>query len=404
MMADLAANRGRAGRLALLSCFAALALLLPAASLAQSSPSDASGAPIVADGGFLQNQGAQPRFQSASKISPDAVMALRQQTISSVPHFSGTFMSAGKTFPYTVVGSRPQSGRTTQIPTQIVAVSLMFEEFVDQDGQPIVLDPGPVMNRIVNSPNFRDFSYQTGVTQFADAVQRAQFFRTMGQDWHTLLLPPQMLHPVTIDVLRGMAKVYRNPSTGVVYAVVDTNFFISQLNTIVQLDGLRPDALALVLTSNVFLAPKADVKQCCMLGFHTAFDAGRIGRVQQVQTLVWASWIDQGLLGPGVADVTPMSHEISEWMNNPFAANIVPSWQPLGGAGGCQSSLETADPVAMLPNAAYPVSIDAFTYHPQTQVLLPWFTRQGTQDAIDGAFSFPDESLVTEASRPCASQ
>jgi hypothetical protein len=44
--------------------------------------------------------------------------------------------------------------------------------------------------------------------------------------------------------------------------------------------------------------------------------------------------------------------------------------------------------------------IDTFTYHPQTQVLLPWFTR-GSQEAIDGAFSFPDESLVTEASRPC---
>jgi hypothetical protein len=105
-----------------------------------------------------------------------------------------------------------------------------------------------------------------------------------------------------------------------------------------------------------------------------------------------------------VADVTPLSHEISEWMNNPFSTNIVPSWQALGAGGGCQSNLETADPVATLPNAGYSVTIDGFTYHPQTQVLLPWFTRQGTQDSIDGAFSFPDESLVTEASRPCRSQ
>ena len=349
-MADLGSNRRRAWRWSLWRGFAAL-VLLPAYGWAQSVIPDVPGTPIVAEGGFLQNQGAQPRFQSATKISPDAMAALRQQRIVSVPHFSSSFASAGKTFPYTVVGSRPQGGRTTPIPTQIVAISMLFEEFVDQNGEPIILDPGPVMNRIVNSPNFRAFSYQTGLTQFGDAVQRAQFFRTMGQDWHTLLQPPQMLRPVVIDVPRGMAKVYRNPSTGVVYAVVDTNFFISQLNTIVQLEDLRPDALALILTTNVFLAPKADVKQCCMLGFHTAFDAGRIGRAQQVQTLVWASWIDQGLLGPGVADVTPLSHEISEWMNNPFAANLVPSWQPVGGAGGCQSNLETADPVATLPNA-----------------------------------------------------
>ena len=385
-------------------CSVALALLLPTAGLAQSAQTDVAETPINAEGGFLQNQGAEPRFQAAGKLSPGALTALRLQRIASVPYFSSSFAVAGKTFPFTVVGARPQAGGTTQVPTQLIAVSILFDEFVDADGDPIVLDPGPIMTRIAGSPNFHVFPYQTGLTQFADAVQRAQFFRTMGQDWHTLLQPPQMLMPVVIEVPRGLAKVYRNPSTGVVFAVVDTNFFISQLNTIVQLESLRPEALALILTTNVFLAPKADVKQCCVLGFHTAFDAGRLGRLQQVQTLVWASWIDQGLLGSSVADVTPMSHEISEWMNNPFGTNLVPAWQPLGGAGGCQSNLETADPVAMLPNAGYPVNIDGFTYHPQSQVLLPWFPRQGAQDSVDGAFSFPDESLVTEASRPCAAQ
>ncbi len=403
-MAELSRNRKAAPWFARWRSAAALALLFPAAVVAQSVQPDAFEAPINAESGFLQNQGAQPRFQSAGKLSPGALTALRQQRIASVPHFSGSFTFQGKAFPYTVVGSRPQAGGTTQIPTQLVAVSMLFEEFVDENGDPIVLDPGPVLTLIAGSPNFRPASYTTGFTQFADAVQRAQFFRSMGQDWHTLLQAPQMLRPVVIDVPRGLAKVYRNPTSGATYAVVDAGFFISQLNTIVQLENLRPDSLALIVTSNVFLAPRADVKQCCVLGFHTAFDAGRIGRAQQVQTLVWASWIDQGLLGPGVGDVTPLSHEISEWMNNPFSANLVPSWQPLGNGGGCQSNLETADPVATLPNAAYPVPIEGFTYHPQTQVLLPWFTRQGTQESIDGAFSFPDQSLVTETSRPCAGQ
>jgi hypothetical protein len=207
---------------------------------------------------------------------------------------------------------------------------------------------------------------------------------------------------VVIEVPRGLAKVYRNSTSGALFAVVDIDFFISQLNTLAQLEGFRPDALPLILTANVFLAPKADLKQCCILGFHTAFDAGRAGDVQFVQTLVWASWIEQGLLGSGVADVTPMSHEISEWMNNPFTSNMVPAWQPVGNGSGCQNNLETADPVASLPNASVPVTIDGFTFHPQTQVLLPWFTRQGARETIDGSLSFPDESLVTEPSRPCA--
>jgi hypothetical protein len=395
-------TRRQAARAAWWFCSAALALFLPALGFAQNTLPDVPEMPIVAEGGFLQSQGAQPRFQSASKISAEAVAALRQERISSVPHFSNSFASGARTFPYTVVGGRPQAGGATRIPTQLIPVAMLFEEFADQNGDPVILDPSPIMNRIANSPNFRAYSYPTGPTQFADAVQRAQFFHQMAPDWHTLLQPPEMLHPVVIDVPRGAAKVYRNPGTGSVYAVVDTNFFISQLNTIVQLEDLHPDSLALVITSNVFLAPQEDVKQCCMLGFHTAFDAGQMGQTQKIQTMVWASWVDQGLLGPGIADVTPLSHEISEWMNDPFGDNMVPSWQPLGGAGGCQNKLETADPVATLPNAAYPVTIDTFTYHPQTQVLLPWFTRQGAQETIDGAFSFPDESLVTEASRPCA--
>lgn len=386
--------------MAWLRLLASLVALVTPAVLAQSVPADNQTLPIDAENGFLQNQGAQPRFQSATKISSRTLAAVLQQRAVTVPHFSGSFSAEGKTFPYTLVGASPRSGGTTQIPTQIIAISLLFEGVLDQDGEPIVLDPGPVLTRIQGSPNFRPYSYQTGLTQFADAVQRAQFFKVMNADWHTLLGAPEMLLPVTIDVQAGMAKVYRNRSTGVTYAVVDTRFFLSQLNTIVQLERLRPDALVLILTNNVFLAPQADVKQCCLLGFHTAFTVGQASRTQ-VQTLVWASWVDQGLFGGNIGDVTPMSHEISEWMNNPFGANVVPAWQPVGASAGCQTNLETADPVAALPNAATQVNIDGFTFHPQTEVLLPWFTRQGAQDSIDGALSFPDESLVTEASRPC---
>jgi chitinase len=384
-----------------------LALLLPAAGVGQATGAAAGDLPatarlpVEAETGFLQSQGALPRFQSSSKVSGDALTATLQQRVASVPYFAGSFPFEGRTFPFTIVGKSPKAGGITQIPTQIVALSMLFEGFVDDQGDPVILDSQAIVPGVEASPIFRNASYQSvGLTQFADAVQRAQFFRAMSPDWHTLLAPPELLKPVTIDVPRGMARVYRNRSLGVTFAVVDTNFFISQLNTVVQLENLRSDALALVLTNNIFLAPKADAKQCCVLGFHTSFATAQ-ETVPQVQTLVWASWIDPGLLGSGVADITPISHEISEWMNNPFGTNIVPSWQILGPPGGCQNNLETADPVAALPNAGFPVAIDGVTYHPQTQVLLPWFTRQGASDSLDGAFSFPDERLITSASQSC---
>jgi hypothetical protein len=357
--------------------------------------------PIEAAGGFLQSQGAQPRFESASKLSKDARNAMREGRVFSVPHFSGSFAWQGNAYPYTMVGSNPQSGGTTEVPVQIVPISMFFEEFADESGAPLVLDPTTVLPRVQSSPNFHKAQYLTGLTQFADAVQLAQFNRSAGQDWHTLLGQPAVLKPVRIAVPRGAAKVYRNRSTGVTYAIVDTNFFISQLNTIIQLENLQPDALAIALTSNVFLAPQSDIKKCCVLGFHTSFDVGDLAQVKFVQTFIWASWVDQGILGPTLADVTPMSHEISEWMNNPFGSNLVPEWQ-VPNSSGCQNNLETGDPLATMPNSGYPVVIDGFTYHPQSQVLLQWFQRGAASDAIEGAFSFPDQTLVTSPSQPCA--
>ena len=376
-------------------------------SYAQNAPADPTPpdttSPIDAAGGYLQSQGAQPRFEAASKLSNDARIALREGRVFSVPHFFGSFALQGTNYSYTMVGSKPQSGGTTTVPVQIVPISMFFEEFVDESGSPIVLDPAPVMPRVQSSPNFRNSQYTTGLTQFADAIQRAEFHGSAIQDWHTLLGNPATLKSVRIAVPRGMAKVYRNPSTGVVYAIVDTDFFLSHLNTIIQLEHLQPDALAIALTSNVFLAPQSDIKKCCVLGFHTSFDVGELAQLKFVQTFIWASWVDQGILGTTLADVTPMSHEVSEWMNNPFGSNVVPSWQ-VPNSNSCQSNLETGDPLATMPNAGYPVSIDGFTYHPQSEVLLQWFQRGSASDAIDGAFSFPDQSLMTSPSQACSTR
>lgn len=377
----------------------ALFCLLSVTAFAQSASPETS-QPIDATGGFLQREGAQPKFEGASKLSLDARIALTQERIFSVPHFSGSFESLGKVYPFAMVGKKPQSNATTKVPVQIIPISLFFEEFVDEHGAPIVLDPGAIVPRVQASPNFHDAQYATGTTQFADAVQRAQFNAIAGKDWHTLLGAPQILKPIRIAVPRGDARVYRNPSNGVVYAIVDTDFFLSQLNTMIQMANLSPDALAIALTSNIFLAPQKDIKKCCVLGFHTSFDTGEMAQVRFIQTFIWASWVEQGILGPGLADVTPMSHEISEWMNNPFGSNAVPAWQ-VPNATGCQSNLETGDPLALMPNAGYPVLIDGFTYHPQNQVLMQWFQRGATSDAFEGAFSFPDQSIMTAPSQAC---
>src|SRR6185437_13267362 len=162
-----------AGRISRSACAALVMVIMCAIAWAQS--------PIDAEGGFLANQGAQPRFESGTKISGQAELALRTQRVLSIPHFTGSFAFNGQTFPFNVVGTQPQVGGVTRIPTQVKPVTLLFEGYEDEKGDPIVLSPEPVVLSVRNSPNFRSAQYQTGFTQFADAVQRAQFYNAMAQ-------------------------------------------------------------------------------------------------------------------------------------------------------------------------------------------------------------------------------
>jgi len=388
----------------------AFLLLFSMASLAQ-VPGQAGDQgpqqPIDVDDNFLQSLGAAPQFgieaeKTALTMSEAAKLAQQQNRVLSVPTFSKSFTFQGKSYPFTMVGSAPERAGTTRIDTQLIPISMFFEGFVDKQGNPIILDVSPLIGPLRNSPSFRRATYRSGFTQFGDAVQRAEFFHVMDLDWHTLINEPRPLPAVTLDVPKGAATLFRSRSNGQIFAVVDISFFISQLNTIIQLEHLEVDALPVALTNNVFLAPGANVKKCCILGFHTAFDAGARGDKQLVQTFAWASWIGTGIFGGNVADVTPLSHEIVEWMNDPFGNNSVPPWQYPNGAGGCEDTLETGDPLEVFANSAVPVIIDGVTYHPQTEALLQWFQRSASSNAIDGAFSFPDESLLTGPSQACA--
>lgn len=359
-------------------------------------------APAEVEDNFLQASGAQAHFEASNKMSEMANLVLARDRVISVPHFNSSFAYQSTTFPYTVVGRNPKYGQATTIPTQIIPISLFFEGYADENGKPIVLDAGPHLATVINSPNFRPAQYPSGYTQFGDAVQRAEFFHVMAPEWHTLLDGPKMLRPVNIEVPRGSATLYRMRSSGAIFAVVDEGFFISQLNTIIQFEDMDVKGLPIALTANVFLAPRADIRKCCVMGFHTSFDAGEQNGLQLIQTFIWASWISPGIFGGTLADVTAMSHEISEWFNDPFNTNIVPEWQFPTSPGSCQNNLETGDPMSASVHAGYPVIIDNFTYHPQNETLLQWFQRKTPSDAIDRAYSFPDESLLNAPAQGCA--
>lgn len=354
------------------------------------------------------------RLSASTKAALQGVPTSQPITIKSVPHFSSSFTLKGQTFPFTMMGHAPQRGGTTRIETSYLAISFSFDEFIDNNGNNIVIDATDNTKNLLNGPDFERYPYTTGNTQFSDAVQRAEFFSVMNVmknshehdtddadgAWHTLLENPRQFKPVTVEVPFGSSLVFALPD-GTHFAFVDIGFLNSQLNTLLQTEEIRTDEVAIFVTHNTVYADFF-FGGCCVGGFHGAFEARQKGNTVFVQVFDFATSLDAPVANeifsdPTMfADVAALSHELSETYNDPFANNIVPSWQfPNLPPGSCSNVLETGDPLENLPNPSFPVMIDGFLYHPKTEALLQWFSRESPSSAFGGAYSYPGNELTS---------
>lgn len=347
----------------------------------------------------------------------------------SVPNFTRSFTVAGKTFPYTMMGNDPSLGHITTVPTKIVAVSLRL---LNADGTLFdTVDAAPFVQPTLNSPNFQRFKYEhdatapvTGEsTQFSDAVQRAEFFSSMDPNWHTELAP-QVVDQITITVPKFVnVRVGNQIVQSINYQsgiagdqrrfVLMLNLFFNQqlgiiMNNEIDAGNATTDAINLPLFPNTYLFSfnRANPQQrgsCCVLGFHTYFTD--LATPEHRWITDYASYISPGIFGGGFEDVTAISHEIAETFNDPFVNNVTPRWQFPGEPGVCQGNLETGDPVEVLANATFPVTLKnagvTTIYHPQTEALLQWFAQTSPSDALHGAYSYPDLTALTTPAIIC---
>jgi hypothetical protein len=346
----------------------------------------------------------------------------------SVPNFTRSFTVNGVTFPYTMVGNDPSLGHITTVPTKIVAVSLRL---LNADGTLFdTVSATPFVVPTLNSPDFQRFKYEhdatAGIpaesTQFSDAIQRAEFASSMDPNWHTELAP-QVVDSITITVpkfvnVRVGTQVVQsiNYLSGIAADgnrfVLMLNLFFNQqlgiiMNNEIDAGNVTTDAINLPLFPNTYLFSfnRANPKQrggCCTLGFHTYFTDGASPEHRWITD--YASYISPGIFGGGFNDVTAISHEIAETFNDPFVNNITPRWQ-FPGSTACQGNLETGDPVEVLANATFPVTLKvagvSTTYHPQTEALLQWFAQTVPSDALHGAYSYPDLTALTAPATLC---
>ncbi len=286
------------------------------------------------------------------------------------------------------------------------------------NGHPLHSDVTPFIQPTVNSPVFQNFTYSSSdvPTQFTDAVQRAEFFDRAKSDWHTLLAP-SVKKARTMQIPRGKYAFALNADgTCCRFVLVDFITFINLLFPTVATDTTTPIGAAEnagdITTKDLssFLFPNTflfigNTSNCCVLGFHTGdLEPGDASNNNLLRFFVvnYSSWISPGIFrSPEVLDVLAHSHEVAETFNDPFVTfdgihDVTPWW--LSPNGNCQNNLEDGDVIEGLPHEAFPMVLNGFTYHPQNEALLQWFEFQVPSSALHGAYSYPDENVLTSVS------
>lgn len=373
-----------------------------------------------------------PRGHSSSNSVAAAIQPAASQVFDSLATFGGDFRASGvgptgkpqEKWLYTMAGGQPEAGGTTTFDAALVPVSL---DLLDYDGSVRVVKGHklhysvlPFVGPVLDSPVFQNSEYtsSSAPTQFVDAVQRAQFNNIMQADWHTLLRP-SVKSERALAVPRGAYYFALNKDGSCcAFVLVDINVFSNLLFPSTVNDTKSPvgsaehsgdistKGLATFLFPNTFLYVNGNPNHCCVLGFHTYdFEPGDAanGNRQKRYVLNYASWISPGLFAPGFEDVTALSHEMTESVNDPFVGSdgvhgITPWW--LSENGNCQDDLEPGDVIEGLPDSTVAIKTKDRTYHPQNEALLQWFQFQSPSTALGAAYSYPNQNVLTSLSPP----
>ncbi len=295
-----------------------------------------------------------------------------------IPYWGSSFAKGSTTYPYSMVGTNPaRGGYTTNITTEIIPVKVVLNG--------TTLDGNSKVKATASSPLFLNANYAQGRTQYGDATQRAEWWHYAGsENYHVLLKYPAVESTLTVNVPSYHGTIEHTQS-GATIALVDENWWY---NIIVDnlLGRHTPDnVFAIFLTYNVLLY-SGNTSNCCTLGYHSAWFTPN-GSTYNVNTYAWGSYLDSGIYtSPVIEDINGLSHEVAEWLNDPFVSNVVPNWYvPSEPQYGCSNLLEVGDP---LVGVSFTVITAGGTYHPQDIAFFSWFARQSPSIGYDGRFTY----------------
>ena len=298
-----------------------------------------------------------------------------------------SFTYQNKTYNDVFVGTNPATtNTTTKILWGIIPIKMVYGA---NNGNK-TFDPNSIyagnmtaVQMVNGSPQFQstvDFvqgGTDVGKTQYGDAYQRADFWSDVmtNTNYHLLFAAAVIAPEQTINVTAAQGNVISNPWSGIPTGTMDINAFDAVLQTIMtKFPQIKPNTFPFFLTYNVYLTEGGG---CCIGGYHSAN-----GPQPNGQTYSYATTISQANVAGGVfsQDIGAVSHEVGEWIIDPFINNNSPC-----------GIMEIGDPLETEPNFGdYPYTVNGFTYHPQDLVFVDYFGAPSTLP-VNGWHTFENE-------------
>ena len=288
--------------------------------------------------------------------------------------FNGSFSSGGTTFPYTMVGTAPTGAATTStIPNSITPLALRF-------GASTLGVPAANLTKVTTSGMYANKAFPGGTGQYGDVFMRTQFWTQLNggaKNWHVKLAAPNVRPTLTLTVPAGSGRtlVLRGVTTG----FADVNWLDNAIQGYISAPA--PTILTQLLTNNIVLcdgAPLADLSNCGIGGYHS-LATNAAGR----HTYSYQSYLNQLIFqDPTFANISVMTHELAEWLADPYVNNRTPNWiSAIAPQYGCNGFLEVGDPVV-----GRGMTIGGLFY--QDEVYLSWFARQSPSQARLGRYTW----------------
>jgi hypothetical protein len=248
---------------------------------------------------------------------------------------------------------------------------------------------------LLKSARFTMGGTDVGDTQYGDAFQRANFWNVIKRNkYHLLLKPVTTLAPIVLNIPAASGVALPpdlfDPPLCETQGEIDINLLDSiidqQLLPLLYFQGVNASTLPIFpMHSTVLSFGPPGFFNCCSIAYHGS---------NNLQTYIPADF-DNAFFG---GDVEPLSHEIGEWMNDPYGFNFTPAWGHTGQVSGCQNNMEVGDPLSGtdIPTVTMP---NGFTYHLQELAFFSWFFG-GNSLGVNGWYS-DNGTFLTDAGPVC---